>query len=140
MSEYDDNSVLQVVDGISMSFYLSQDDFLKDAQAMFETLENEIEVPMRTVYYNYNSEGDSIVVGANDTPLIDEWTFKIIGTGEQSSCVDKLVIKDKQARDYIVAFNETEDFHLNIPHTLETIAEVTGCEAIYKLYVKDPTG
>jgi hypothetical protein len=31
MSEYDDNSVLQVVDGISMSFYLSQEDFLKEA-------------------------------------------------------------------------------------------------------------
>jgi hypothetical protein len=137
MSEYDDNSVLQVVDGISMSFYLSQDDFLKDAQAMFETLENEIEVPMRTIYYN--SEGDT-VIGENDTPLIDEWTFKIIGNGETSSCVDKLVVKDKQARDYIAAFEESADFSLVIPSALETIPELEGCEAIYKLYVKDPTG
>jgi hypothetical protein len=92
-----DNETLRVVDGKKISFYLSQDDFFKDAQVMFETLDPSIDVQMRTVYYGREGE---IVVGANDIPLVDEFTFTVTGTGVQSACVDKIVTYNDQARDY----------------------------------------
>jgi hypothetical protein len=38
---------------------------------------------MRTVYYD--SEGQALI-GADNTPLIDEWTFTLIGMDEPSIC------------------------------------------------------
>jgi hypothetical protein len=132
----DEESTLQVIDGEVISFYLSQDEYFKSAQVMFETLDSSIEVPMRAVWYGLDG---SIVVGANDVPLVDEFIFTVAGTGATSACVDKVVTYNDAARDYQVVFDSLneEEFWFEIPAALTTVAEAEGCEAVFKVYVQD---
>jgi hypothetical protein len=103
---------------------------------MFETLEASILVPMRTVWYGLDG---SIVVGANDVPLVDEFIFTLTGTGATSACADKIVTYSDVARDYTVIFDNMneEEFWFEVPAALNTVAEAEGCEAVFKVYVQD---
>jgi hypothetical protein len=92
---------------------------------------------MRTIFYD---SAGAALIGADNTQLIDQWTFTLVGMDEPSACAALTVEYNSQCGDYITSSNDAGEYSLTIPHALETIAELEGCEAVYKVYIKDPSG
>jgi hypothetical protein len=108
---------------------VTQDDFIKHGQTDFKTLNQNIPV---TAQFAWRDEYGTVIIA-------NAFTATVIGNGEESECVNELVKKDTGAQDLKLAFDaNSEDGmwkHVEIPRTLETIAEIDTCNAVFKLLI-----
>jgi hypothetical protein len=136
----EDNSAIYLVDEFDttgavkkrhVKLAVTQDDFGEYLQPRLQTLDQSAYVQVR---HTWRDEYHNVV-------LEQYFWVNVIGNGALSKCNQEIVQKDTQTEDISLAFDaNSEDGkirHISIPRTLETIAVIEECNAVFKMLIWD---
>jgi hypothetical protein len=110
---------------------VTQEDFGQYLQPRLQSLDQSVWVPVR---HTWRDEYHNIV-------LEKYFWVNVIGNGALSKCQQEIVQKDTQTSDISLAFDANTEGgrvrHISIPRTLETIAVIEECNAVFKMMIWD---
>jgi hypothetical protein len=114
-----------------ISFGLTQKEFERKAQFMFETSNASITAPAKIVYKD--STGEEL------TGLTQSFDFVMANNGAASKCANAQLTLESSAYDTYLAFSGEWDMRdLEVYKALEAKSDTQGCDPIYKLYGFSP--
>jgi hypothetical protein len=118
---------------------ISQEEFVEGAQTMFNTLDDELTIEVRSAWRVDENEPIS--------GMTNEWNFKVRGSGEPSPCEEALISKESQTQDFILSFGDVANIEpwmippqrVTIERAIETTSTTKACgdKAKYVLQMWD---
>jgi hypothetical protein len=123
---------LYINDENQITFGLTQKEYEKEVQFMFETSGSSQTAPAQIVYRD--ASGGEVGSG-----LTQSFDFIMQGNGQTSSCADASLTYESAAYDEYLAFHPDHDWKdLEVYHGLVAKSDTLGCNPVYKLYALSP--